>query len=171
MEAKFGLRIRDSKPSDTGARGHSDPMDVDAVNSLSLSSATGQSYGRGKQSKSWSQSEGKGKSKENKRTKVPKAYIRAKHRKLVSQVLKTRNRRQARTFRNLHRHTPLTLPGTMVGMVTNGTMAGVSMNGMMTGVLLDGTKVGNKRVTLPQAHSHLEVWMSVPPVVRSALNG
>ena len=26
VEAKFGLRIRDSKPSDTGARGHSDPM-------------------------------------------------------------------------------------------------------------------------------------------------
>ena len=39
VEAMFGLRIRDSKPSDTGARGHSDPMDVDAVNSLSLSSA------------------------------------------------------------------------------------------------------------------------------------
>ena len=36
VEAKFGLRIRDSKPSDTGARGHSDSMDVDAVNSLSL---------------------------------------------------------------------------------------------------------------------------------------
>ena len=35
VEAKFSLRIRDSKPSDTGARGHSDPMDVDAVNSLS----------------------------------------------------------------------------------------------------------------------------------------
>ena len=34
VEAKFGLKIRDSKPSDTGARGHSDPMDVDAVNSL-----------------------------------------------------------------------------------------------------------------------------------------
>ena len=34
-EAKFGSRIRDSKPSDTGARGHSHPMDVDAVNSLS----------------------------------------------------------------------------------------------------------------------------------------
>ena len=32
LEAKFGLRIRASKP---GARGHSDPMDVDAVNSLS----------------------------------------------------------------------------------------------------------------------------------------
>ena len=28
VEAKFGLRIRDSKPSDMGARGHSDPMDV-----------------------------------------------------------------------------------------------------------------------------------------------
>ena len=39
----------------------------------------------------------------------------------ASQVLKTRNRRQALTFRNLHRHVPLTLPGTMDGMVTNGT--------------------------------------------------
>ena len=35
VEAKFGLMIRDSKPSDTGSRGHSDPMDVGAVNSLS----------------------------------------------------------------------------------------------------------------------------------------
>ena len=50
----------------------------------------------------------------------------------------------------------------MVGMVTNGTMAGV---------LLDGTKVGNKRMTLPQAHFQLDVWMSVPPAVRSGLNG
>ena len=33
VEEKFRLRIRDSKPSDTGPRGHSDPMDVDAVNS------------------------------------------------------------------------------------------------------------------------------------------
>ena len=35
MEAKFGLRIRDSKPSDTGLREHSDPIDVLAVSSLS----------------------------------------------------------------------------------------------------------------------------------------
>ena len=41
VDAKFSLRIRDSKPSDTGARGHSDPMDVDAVDSLSLSSGKG----------------------------------------------------------------------------------------------------------------------------------
>ena len=34
VEAKFGLRVRDSKPSDTGSREHSDPMDVDAVSSL-----------------------------------------------------------------------------------------------------------------------------------------
>ena len=34
VEAKFGLSIRYSKPCDMGARGHSDPMDVDAVNSL-----------------------------------------------------------------------------------------------------------------------------------------
>ena len=59
----------------------------------------------------------------------------------------------------------------MVGIVTNGTMAGVLMNGMMTGVLLDGTKVGKKRMTLLQAHFHLDVWMSVPPVVRCGSNG
>ena len=35
VEEKFGLRIGNSKPSDTGLREHSDPMDVDAVNSLS----------------------------------------------------------------------------------------------------------------------------------------
>ena len=91
VEAKFGLRMRESKPSDTGSRGHSDPMDGDAVNSLSsgkgkvLSSprdgcfkcggahfqrdcnarknTSKESSGKGKQSKSWSKSEGKGKSK------------------------------------------------------------------------------------------------------------
>ena len=211
VEAKFGVRVRDSKPSGTRARGHSDPMDVDAVNSLSSGKGKGsssrvmgvlsvvehifnetamhakstgkQSYGKGKQSKSWSKSEGKGKGeeavrnpKENPmepkvRTKVPKAHTRAKHRKLVSQVLKPRNRMQSRTLKNLHKHIPLILPGMMVGIVTNGTMAGVLMSGMMTGVPLDGTKVGNNRKALPQAHFHLEVWMSVPPVVRSGLNG
>ena len=222
VEAKFGLRIRGSKPSDTGARGHSDPMDVDAVNSLArlakekghrvramgvLSAvahifketamhARAQTSNRmakanrashGPRVSPHSQAKVRVRKRENPkespkeprvRTKTPKAHTRAKHRKLVSQVLKTRNRRQARKLRNLHRHVPLILPGTMVGMVTNGTMvgtvtngtmAGVSMNGMMTGVLLDGTKVGNKRMTLPQAHFHLEVWMSVPPVVRRGL--
>ena len=95
VEAKFGLIIRDSKPSDTGVRGHSDPKDVDAVNSLSSGKGKGsssprdgfffkcggahfqrdcnarkstgkQSSGKGKKSKSWSKSEGKGKSEENK---------------------------------------------------------------------------------------------------------
>ena len=93
---------------------------------------------------------------------MPNACTRAKHRKLVSQVLKTRNQRPSRKLRNLHRHVPLTLPGTMVGIVTNGTMAGVVMNGVMTGVLL---------LTLPQAHFHLEVWIFVLRVVRSGLNG
>ena len=59
----------------------------------------------------------------------------------------------------------------MVGMVTNGTRAGVLRNAMMTGVPLDGTKVGNKRMTLPQAHFRLEVWMLVPRAVRRDLNG
>ena len=65
-------------------------------------------------------------SKENpKEPKVPKVRTRATHRKLVSQVLKTRNWRQAGELRNFHRHVPLTLPGTMFGTVTNGTVAGV----------------------------------------------
>ena len=47
---------------------------------------------------------------------------------------------------------PLTRHGFMMnGVLTNGTTASVTMNGMMTGVLLDGTKVGHKRVTLPQS--------------------
>ena len=61
-------------------------------------------------------------------------------------------------------------PGTTVGIVTKGTMAGVLVNGVMSGVILDGTGVGNKRMTYPQAHFHLEVWILVPPVVRSGLN-
>ena len=40
-EAKFRLKIRDSQPSDTGPRGHSVPMDVDAVDSLSSGKAKG----------------------------------------------------------------------------------------------------------------------------------
>ena len=168
VEAKFGLRIRDSKPS----CGHSDPTDVDAVNSLSLlpkekdhrvrvmgilsavehiftdtavharaqaSNRLAKANRASRDPRAIPHSQAKarvettmGNPKENPkepkvRTKAPKAYTRAKHRKLVSQVLKTRNRRQARTFTNLHRHAPLILPGTMVGTVTNGTMAGVLM--------------------------------------------
>ena len=46
VEAKFGLRIRDPRPSDTGARGQSDPMDVDAVISLSCVKRRGSSSPR-----------------------------------------------------------------------------------------------------------------------------
>ena len=46
VEARFGLRIRDSKPSDTVSRGQSNPMDVDAVNSLSSDKGTGSSSPR-----------------------------------------------------------------------------------------------------------------------------
>ena len=43
VEAKFGLRIRDFKPSDTGLREHSDTMDVDAVDSFSSVKGKGSS--------------------------------------------------------------------------------------------------------------------------------
>ena len=41
VEAKFGLRILDSRPSDTVTRGHFDPMDFDTVNSLSSGKGKG----------------------------------------------------------------------------------------------------------------------------------
>ena len=41
VEAQFCLRIRDSKPSEPGARGYSDPMDVDAINSLTSGTGKG----------------------------------------------------------------------------------------------------------------------------------
>ena len=103
VEVKFGLRIRDSKPSDTGSRGHSDPTDVDAVNSLHPAQDRGhrlhemlvssavehifnenamhakdngkQSSGKGKQSKSWSMSDGKGKNKESKEKSKPRKLV------------------------------------------------------------------------------------------------
>ena len=94
VETKFGLRIRDSKPSETASRGYCDPTDVDAINS----SASGEGKGspsprdgcfkcggahlqrdcnvdatprkgndkKGKQSKSWPKGSGKRKSKEGK---------------------------------------------------------------------------------------------------------
>ena len=46
VEAKFGLRIRDSKPSDAGSRGHADQTDVDAVNSFSSGKGKGSSSAR-----------------------------------------------------------------------------------------------------------------------------
>ena len=88
FEAKFGLRILDSRPSDTVTRGHFDTMDFDTVNSLSSGKGKGsssprdgclkcrgakfqrdsharrgngkQSSGKGKLRKSWSKSESKG---------------------------------------------------------------------------------------------------------------
>ena len=41
VEAKLGLRIRDSKPSETGARRLADPKDVDAINSLASGTGKG----------------------------------------------------------------------------------------------------------------------------------
>ena len=99
-----------------------------------------------------------------------KCLHKGNHRKLLYQVFKTRNQREVHKLRNLHKHVPLTTQGfVMDGVLTNGMMAGVLTNGMLIGVLLDGMKVGHKRMPIPQAHFHLEVWMSVPPAVRDII--
>ena len=125
-----------------------------------------------KQSKSWSKSEpslsGKGKSKESKgkskgkskRTKSANQGAKGLHMGKTSKaglsVLENSKPEASSDIQeSAQTCTTGTSPGTMVGMVTNGTMAGVSMSEMMTGVLLDGTKLGNKRMTLPQAHFSL----------------
>ena len=143
VEAKFGLRIRDSKPSDTSARGHSDML-MRSILSLSSGNGKGSSSPRDgvlsavehisnetamhARTQAWNRLAKANRAshcprvrakvrvkrtRENleenpKEPKVPVARTRAKHRKLVSQVLKTLNQRQARTLRNLHRHVPLT---------------------------------------------------------------
>ena len=133
VEAKFGLRVRDSKPSDTGARGHQiqwmlmrstlsrlakekshrvrvmgvlsavehifneTAMHARAQASNRLAKANRASHGpREREAKSRvkkTMENTKETPKEPEvRTKVPKACTRAKHRKLGSQVLKTRIR-------------------------------------------------------------------------------
>ena len=87
--------------------------------------------------------------------KVPKVRTRVKPQKRVYPVLKTRNRRQVRKLRHLHRLNPLTI---LTRTISGAMMAGVRMNGMMTGVRLDGMKTTNKPMTIPQAHFHLEVF-------------
>ena len=46
VEAKFCLSVRDSKPSESGARGHADPTDVDAINAILLHLAQEEEKGR-----------------------------------------------------------------------------------------------------------------------------
>ena len=166
-EEKFGLRIRDSKPSDTGTRGHSDPMGVDAVNSLSSKKGKGSSSPRdgcfkcgGAQrdcnARKVTASNRLAKANRGslgprvmaktfpKLPNVPKVRSRVKPRKLLYPVLKIRNLRQVQKLKNLHRCIPPTI---LTRTVLDVMMTGVTMIGMLA-----GKKVGNKPVTIPQAH-------------------
>ena len=99
------------------------------------------------------------------RTKVPQAYTRAKHPKLVSGLENSKSEASSDIQESAQTCTTDT---SWNGDEWND---GWSLDGTTTGVPLDGTKVGNNRMTLPQAHFHLDVWMSVPPVVRSVFFG
>ena len=127
VEAKFGLRIRDSKPSETGLREH---LEVGAVSTLAsgkgkgsssprdgwfkvrwehsfneiamharaqasnrLARANRASHGPRVRAKERVKRTRKNPKESPKAPKVPKAHTRAKLRKLVSQVLKTRIQR------------------------------------------------------------------------------
>ena len=113
------------------------------------------------------------KTNERGKRKVPKGCTRVKHRKLVYQVLKKFEIRDKSSKTQEFAQTRVTdnFGSMMAGVVMIGMVAGMVMNRMMTGSRLDGTQVVNKRVTIPQAHFHLEVLIPVPCVVRSGLNG
>ena len=162
--------------NDTGARGHSNPTDVDVFNSLSSGKGNGLSSrrdgcfdcggahfqrdrdarktGKGKHSKSWSKkSEGKDKSQENKgkskgKSKGTKGAQGSHKGKTSKNCFSGLKNRNRRQARKL-RNWDVSVPLTLPA-----TMAGVLVNGIMTGVPLDGTKVGKKRMTLRQTHVH-----------------
>ena len=113
VEAKFGSRIRDSKTSDTGTRGHSfneTAMHAKAPASNRMANANRASHGprvsphiQAKVRVRKTRETPEENPKESKvRTKMPKTHTRADRRKLVSQILRTRKWMQAQTFRNLH---------------------------------------------------------------------
>ena len=192
VEAKFGLTIRDSKPGDTGSRGHSDPMDVDAVNSLLSGKGKGSSSPRdvcfkcggahfqrdcnarkGKASNHLARANRAShgprlRAKErvkkvignpDENPKVPKVRTRVKPRKLVYQVLKTRNQRQAQKTRNLHRRSPLTiLTRTLLGVM----IAGVTLNGMITELQLEWHEGWDQTCDNSASPFSLEVLILVP---------
>ena len=178
----------------------SDPMDVDAVNSLSSGKGKGSSSPRdgcfkcggahfqrdcnarkntskqssGKQSKSWSKSEpshtqarvkSKGKSKG---TRSANQCAKGLHKGQTSKAgLSGLEHSKSEASLDIQESAQTCTTDISWNDGWNGDEwnEGVLRNGMMTGVPLDGTKVGNKRMTLPQAHFRLEVWMLVPPVV------
>ena len=152
------MRSRNSKPSDTASRAHSDPVDVDAINSLASGKGKGSSSPRDGYFKcggahfqrdctvdanprkgNGTQSSGKGKQakervrkvRETENPKVPKVRAWVKLRKLVHMVLETRNQGQVGKLRNRHRRITLTLRTWTILCLM---MAGVRMKRMMTGI-------------------------------------
>ena len=122
---------------------------------------------KGKQSKFWSKSAGKGKihkgNKERKK-KPPKiskgsksadGSCKGKTSKTGLSGLEIRNQRQVQTLRNLHRRITVTVLSTDNSWFDDG------WSEMMTGARLDDMRVGNKPMTIPQAHSLWEVLISV----------
>ena len=153
VEAKFGLRIRDSKLSDTGARGHSDPTDVDAVISLIMHKEKGHQVRAMGVAGAVEHPASNRLAKANRashcpRVKLKESVKRGKIQKTVQRIqrcqklmqgqniknwslrsLKTRNQGQARKLRKQRKwdlFVPLTRHEFMMnGVLTNGTTAGV----------------------------------------------
>ena len=122
-----------------------------------------QASGKGKQSKSWSKSESKGKSKENKEeskgksngTKGAKGSHKGKTSKTGLSGLENSKSETSSETQKYAQTCPTDDSWIHDGWNLDESIVGVLINGMMTGFLLDGTKVGNKRMTLLQAHFHL----------------
>ena len=163
-EAKVCLRIRDAKPGDTGSAGHSDPMDVDTVDSpghlvqeMDVSSAvTFNAFAmhvkatannrlakairvasRGPRVREKEKGkENNGQSRENpKETRERNNRTQVKALQLAYQALNSRNLMQTQSFLNLNRR----FPQKPRSQTAPGVMKiGVRLGGMTDGVQLDG---------------------------------
>ena len=175
VETKFGLRIRDSKPSETASRGYCDPTDVDAINS----SASGEGKGspsprdgcfkcggahlqrdcnvdatprKGNDKKGSRASHGP-RGLANERVRKVRETDNPKENPKVLKLPIVRTRVKLRRLVFLVTKTRIQRDVRNLRMM----MAGVVKNGMMTGARLDGIKVGNKPMTIPHARFHWEV--------------
>ena len=167
VEAKFGVRLRDSKPCDTGSRGHSDPMDVDAVSHpLKGKGSSSPRVGCLKCGGAHFQRDCSAR-KAQARNRMAKAN-RASNGPIVcpqtqAKVMEGRTRENPKDNPKKETKVRTKVPKVRT-RATDRKLVSQVWSGMMIGVMLDGTKVGNKRMTLPQSHFHVEV-------VRSRLDG
>ena len=170
VEAKFGLRIRDSKPSDTGVRGHQIPWMLmrptlsrlakeksHRVHAMGVLSAVEHIFN---ETAMHARAQASNRlAKANRASHGPRESPQSHAKERVKRTMDLKSETSSENWNQCKgdKFRPLTRCGFIVnGVLTNGTTAGGRMNGMMTGVVLDGMKIVNRHMTHLKAHFHLK---------------